>query len=81
MKSRMRTVWLLSTNRETIDSSNKLTRSNANVFSILDSMENMFRNIRERREAFKGAEAELRRKIERAAQQFEPTRMIIHQVS
>ena len=40
----------------------------------------MFRNNRERREAFKAADAELRQQVEIAAQQFEPARLIIHQV-
>ena len=41
----------------------------------------MFRNVRERREAFKAADAELRQNVELAAQQFEPARLIVLQVN
>ena len=40
----------------------------------------MFRNIRERREAFRAATDELRQQIDMAAQRFEPARLIVHQV-
>ena len=41
----------------------------------------MFRNIRERREAFRAATNDLRGKIDEAAQRFEPARLIVLQVN